>query len=260
MNLSSNVERFINLAAVRGSDVVYHREDAGAPCPCITDLGHRDPKWHKAHPPTPIAPTVGAPIVWKWNGVNVVTVTYINQATGRLKQLRAPFVIVNSPTAADAGTFSMLFTPTASPFTVGLYDYNSATLLSQHAFSAGEAFGAGFPVCNEHGEVDPIVTNMPIRGFVQPVQSGATRRLTSDYLVQMFGEIEADDHLGIFPTAWKGIPLEFQRWSQAGEDFLTYNGRRFIVVNANLIPDPANGEPHHWECGLRVVKNARVNG
>lgn len=113
------------------------------------------------------------------------------------------------------------------------------------------------PMCNEQGELQAAVTELGIKGFIQPVQSGATRRLTSDYATQLFGEVEADDHVGIFPLSWAGTPLDFRDWSAAGEDYILYDSRRFIVRNSNMIPDPAGGGNHHWEVGLRLVRTDR---
>lgn len=91
------------------------------------------------------------------------------------------------------------------------------------------------------------------KAFVQPVQSGAVRRLTSEQLQQVFGEIKSDDHLGIFPVEWAGTTLNFYDWGQATEDWIRYNAREYTVVSANLIPDPDDGNPwHHWEVGLRL--------
>jgi hypothetical protein len=73
----------------------------------------------------------------------------------------------------------------------------------------------------------------------------------------MFGDVQTDDHVGIFPLTSGGIALNFEQWSAAGEDYILYRGRRFLVVNSNLIPDPADGEAHHWEVGLRLMTNER---
>ena len=112
------------------------------------------------------------------------------------------------------------------------------------------------PVCNAAGMLPGAGTvEINIKGFVHPVQSGAVRRLTSEQIVAMFGEIEADDHIGIFPYEWAGQTLNFYDWGEATEDWLRYNARKFQVVNANLIPDPETGSPfHHWEVGLRLIK------
>lgn len=114
------------------------------------------------------------------------------------------------------------------------------------------------PVCNEQGLLNAVVVEFPVKAFVQPVQAGAVRRLTGEYVAQMFGDIQMDDHLGMFPLSWGGNSLDFHGWSQAGEDYILYDGRRFLVVSANKIPDPADGQPHHWEVGLRLVKTART--
>lgn len=113
------------------------------------------------------------------------------------------------------------------------------------------------PVCNAAGMLpDPTTTaEFTVRAFVQPVQAGAVRRLTSEQIQSMFGEINSDDHIGIFPVKWNGKLLGFYDWGQATEDWILYNGRYFTVVATNLIPDPSDGNPwHHWETGLRLTR------
>ena len=35
----------------------------------------------------------------------------------------------------------------------------------------------------------------------------------------------------------------------------------YIVVNANMIPDPSDGNPeHHWEIGFRLITRSRLSG
>jgi len=161
----TNVPAFISLLSVDGSDAVFHREDGGADCPCLSPEGYRNPQWHKDHP--------------------------------------------------------------------------------------------GSPVCNEVGQLPGVVNAFAIKGFVQPAQSAAVRRLTTEYINAMFGEVRTDDHLGIFPLEWSGHTLDFEDWSQAGEDFVMYEGKRYLVVNANKKPDASGGGPHHWEVGLRLIKLER---
>jgi len=111
-------------------------------------------------------------------------------------------------------------------------------------------------VCNEEGMLpDPSnEIDFALKAFVQPIQSTRATRLSTEFLTQMFGQVEADDHLGIFPEEWNGSSLDFYDWSQSGDDYIIYNGRKFLVVNANLIPDPSDGNPrHHWELGLRLI-------
>lgn len=112
------------------------------------------------------------------------------------------------------------------------------------------------PICNAAGMIPTpgFVANYLTRAFVQPVQAGAVRRLTSEQLQAMFGEIESDDHVAFFPVNWGGQLLNFYDWGQSTEDYIEYNGRRYTVVAVNLIPDPADGNPwHHWEIGLRLT-------
>jgi hypothetical protein len=114
------------------------------------------------------------------------------------------------------------------------------------------------PVCNAAGMLPDVSTTLDLitRAFVHPVQSGAVRRLTAEQLQQLFGEIETDDHLGIFPCQWRSVTLNFYEWPPSTKDFIEYNERHFTVVSANLIPDPSDGNPfHHWECGLRLISN-----
>lgn len=116
------------------------------------------------------------------------------------------------------------------------------------------------PVCNEQGRLNPTIVNLHGRAFVQPVQSGATRRLTTDYAQLLFGEVEQDDHVGIFPLKFADEDLNFEQWDQSGEDYIMYAGRRFMVVNVNRIPAPDTGLLHHYETGLRLIKLERPNG
>jgi len=104
-------------------------------------------------------------------------------------------------------------------------------------------------------DVDNTI-HMNVRAFVQPVTSARGAKLPVEFLPQLFGvDIEADDHIGLFPHEWNGIRLEFWDWGRSAEDFIEYDGRRFTVVNANLIPDPSGDPRHHWECGLRLITN-----
>lgn len=117
----------------------------------------------------------------------------------------------------------------------------------------------GQPRCNQDGFLpDPSSTvDLIVKAFMQPIQSTRATRLSTEELLQMFGEVQADDHLGIFPCDWSSTTLNFRDWGRAGEDYIEYAGQRFTVVNANLIPDPDDGNPfHHWECGVRLVDDS----
>jgi hypothetical protein len=116
-------------------------------------------------------------------------------------------------------------------------------------------------LCNESGRIPAPVLDAMVKGFVQPIQSTRATRLTTEYIEVLFGNIQADDHLGIFPVEWEGIVLDFSNWSQSADDYLEYNGDRYFVVNANLIPDPGDGNPeHHWELGLRKIDKLGLSG
>lgn len=114
------------------------------------------------------------------------------------------------------------------------------------------------PVCNEQGMLEDIakLIHMEIKGWAQPVTSARGAKLPDESILTMFGEVQADDHIGILPESWNGVPLEFYGWSRSGEDYIIYNARKFFSVNANLIADPATGNPrHHWEVGLRLISS-----
>ena len=111
------------------------------------------------------------------------------------------------------------------------------------------------PECNAAGMLPGVGTsNFSVKAFFHPVQAGAVRRLTTEQLSQIFGEVQVDDHLGIFPVQWGGNTLNFFDWGLATEDWVEYVGRKYTAVSVNLIPDPADGNPwHHWEIGFRLI-------
>jgi hypothetical protein len=110
------------------------------------------------------------------------------------------------------------------------------------------------PVCNAKGML-PSAIEFGVKAFIQPAQSTRATRLTSEYIQELFGTVRADDHIGIFPVIWNGQVLNFDDWSQDGEDYIAYNGEKFFIVNINILPDPSDGNPnHHVEAGLRVLR------
>lgn len=110
------------------------------------------------------------------------------------------------------------------------------------------------PMCNAEGKI-PAVVQFLVKAFIQPAQSTRATRLSNEYIEELFGTFREDDHIGIFPVTWGGNTLDFEDWSQNGEDFIQYNGEKFFVVNVNLLPDPSDGNPqHHYEVGLRVLR------
>jgi hypothetical protein len=110
------------------------------------------------------------------------------------------------------------------------------------------------PLCNEAGFLSGTPTHIPLKAFVQPIQSTRATRLSTEYLLQMFGDIQADDHLGVFPKTWGSVTLNFKNWGRSGEDYIEFDGCRYTVVNANLLADASGGAVnHHWELGLRLI-------
>lgn len=110
------------------------------------------------------------------------------------------------------------------------------------------------PLCNEQGFL-AVINEFVVKASVQPATSGIRR--TNERAEQLLQDVRKDDHLGIFPVEWEGKTLDFSTFSEAGEDFVLYDGRRFIVVAADKLPDVDGNPNHHWEVGLRLVRTAR---
>jgi hypothetical protein len=160
--MTVTVPQFLAILMRMGSDVTYHREEGGTPCPCRTPEGFRDPAWHRAHPTAPI--------------------------------------------------------------------------------------------CNEQGFLT-VAVEFAFKGMVQPALSVYSRG--SQRANDLLGDIQRDDRLGIFPCAWGGNTLNFEGWSEAGEDFIVYDGHRYSIVSADKLADVDGVPDHHWEVGLRLLTGAR---
>src|ERR1043166_1410174 len=91
------------------------------------------------------------------------------------------------------------------------------------------------PVCNEKGLLNVSTTSLVVKAAVQPLRDSRLRN--NERLLSLFGEIQQDDHLGVFPVNWLGTPLNFYDWSDSGEDYIVYDGRRFMVAAADKLPD-----------------------
>lgn len=110
------------------------------------------------------------------------------------------------------------------------------------------------PVCNEQGFL-AVAVEFTVKASVQPFRQRGDRH--AQRVDSLLGEVQQDDRIGIFPVEWDGNTLDFSVWSDSGEDFIMYDGRRYLVVGADKVPD-IDGDPnHHWEVGLRLVKTAR---
>lgn len=163
--MTATIAKLNAILTKMGSDVTFHREDGGTPCPCRTPEGFRDPTWH-----------------------------------------RDPAHVAE-------------------------------------------------PVCNELGLLAPTVKNYVVKASVQPAVYGYRR--FNQRAEELLGEVEHDDKLGIFPCTWNGNVINFDDWSDGGEDYVLYDGERYFAVSADKVPD-IDGDPnHHWEVGLRLIKIGR---
>lgn len=113
----------------------------------------------------------------------------------------------------------------------------------------------GDPVCNEQGFLVDA-TEYVVKASVQPAQAGYRRM--EQRAEQLLGSVETDDKLGIFPCVWGAHTLNFDDWSDAGEDYILYDGERYTVVSADKVPDVDGDPSHHWEVGLRLMRLSRA--
>lgn len=115
-------------------------------------------------------------------------------------------------------------------------------------------------VCTDAGFLpDPFLVNF--KGFMQPISMGRTGRGSSvrQYVAEMFGDVRVDDYVGMFPYDWYGQILDFSDFSQKGDEWIEWNGWRFIIIAWPLIPDPFDTSKfHHWECLLRRINEGGV--
>jgi hypothetical protein len=120
------------------------------------------------------------------------------------------------------------------------------------------------PVCDEEGylsEGSPIRDNHEIRAFIQPVQSSRATRLSTERLIQLFGEIQADDHLCIMPVTWGGWTVDIDNWGRGGDDVIKdiQLDAYYMLVNFNYIYDPTTRDVlHHIEVGLRLIREPLI--
>jgi hypothetical protein len=251
----------------------YHRASGqGVDCLCRTPEGFRDPEFHLSfgrYGPQDyeFAPGVIDPV----NPLLEYFFTFTDPSFVPMSPART--ITVDS--SSQAGPFSVKINlePPPKP---GLWlvwrtadSHSMKFLQSMNTFgttiftdNTPVAGGLDVPVyvepviCNEAGQIALSAIDISVKAFVQPIQSTRATRLSTEYLQEVFGNIEADDHLGIFPVNWSGQRLEFHNWAQDGSDFIDYDGQRFLVINANMIPDPGDGNPeHHWEVGLRLLRS-----
>lgn len=269
----STVPSFITLLQQHASPARYHRAtNTGPICPCRTPEGFRDPEFHlsmKKYGPISYEVEAGpipvSTLLYSFVGVNDANVSM------------SPPILTSSITSDNPFQvkFTVLFPKQQSISAFAVYrgvDGAGAVKISDvprpvvsdleptAIFTDNIPLGTVGPsfiepmLCNEVGRIPAPPDDFMVKAFCQPIQSTRATRLSTEYIEQVFGNVEADDHLGIFPIIWGGRELFFSEWSQSGDDFIEYDGERFMVINANKIPDPGDGNPdHHWEVGLRKI-------
>lgn len=264
------------MVQAHGSAVTYHRDTGWIQCPCVTPEGFRDPTYHDDLKTamdeinaeiTADQDTTSAALdpthSYEWYivaGSSSFALGPVEDIWGYGPQTDAYRVIFHNlfrpafpgldrlfwMRAVDGGAMQLLsaiLSPTPDQTDEAPWNYSNPMPYPI------------FDECNEAGLLPaPGAADIAIKGFVQPAQSTRLTRLADEYLTQMFGQIQTDDHVGIFPTIWAGNTLNFRDWSQTGAEYVLYDTRKFMVVNANLIPDPSDGNPyHHWEVALRLI-------
>jgi hypothetical protein len=272
----STIPAFQGILNVNASAARYFRSSGrSVPCPCQTPEGFRDPELHLSFPKYgPKDFTVGAGPIPAGTEIQ-----YSIFAFGSGAALMSPAISfdIGNPSPDDA--FSILFSMGIPPIEIqswAIYRYENGDGPYFLGSVVNQAFNDIYPlhtgqppmtnvpvpvICNEAGMLTLNPLDFMVKAFVQPIQSTRATRLSTEYIQEIFGVVEADDHLGIFPVNWSGKRLDFDQWSQSGEDFIEYNGSRFFVVNANMIPDPGDGNPeHHWELGLRMIREDGLAG
>ena len=294
--MTATIPQLVELLNTMGSDVMYHREEPGSPCPCLTPEGFRDPAWHRTHvqgdsiyTPLPVSlqaavdnafantqqpDGIDVAIFFAWVVDQYTTLVVNTYGRGFTDYTEAMQSLVDAGVSTAQTDWGLLgsskvdgagrqwFFSTIPG--VALDNYPDMTTTS-HTAATGDfnmqSIGVAKtqymtnPMCNEEGII-PFVTTAPVKASIQPATLGQRGR-AAERANQLLGEIQRDDHFGIFPVTWGGVTLDFSAFSDSGDDFIVYDGRRFLVVAADKIPD-IDGDPnHHWEVGLRLIKSKR---
>lgn len=268
----SVVNQFIALLNAKGSPVRYRRNSAEARlCPCRTPEGFRDPRFHLelqrysatlTVEPGAINPGVVADYALAAadaSGTEAFPLIPMDGVFGQVAPWRAHITGITFPKRGNVDHYNVYRGDNG-----GTRAYVGSILRTDASFIDNLAVGGAAlidpVICNEAGLIPVSPIDLQVKAFVQPIQSTRATRLNNEILTQLFGEVQADDHLGIFPCSWKNAALNFRDWSQSGDEFIEYDGQRFLVVNSNKIPDPSDGNPnHHWEVGLRLITQVVIS-
>lgn len=274
----SSVPLFIALCNAKGSTVTFHREPAGVECPCRTPEGFRDPRFHLELPKYGdqtvtfdatqagnldfTQPSRDYFFLAKGAAADASPLIYVGStyANEHVANFRVVISGIEFPVRGNVTAYDVYRSTNNGPQQyIGTINVGTTTFTDNN-LPNGATLPNDYPVlCNEEGLI-AVPVEFNVKGFVQPIQSTRATRLNAEILTEMFGEVQADDHLGILPCTWLGNPLDFREWSQSGDEYVVYDGRRFMVVNSNKIPDPDDGNPnHHWEVGLRLITSVPIS-
>lgn len=268
---TGTVPDFIKLLTKHGSDARYRRNGVGAlVCPCRTVEGFRDPRFHLELPNYGPKNGIVSPTPGGISGLHNVAYRFV--AVGVDGGTASPSILSPTLTGLSGQSWSVdfptvLIPPRGTVAGWNAYRSDDGGPFKSVGFFNSDNFHDQVPIpnistdvlveprlCNEEGLIPVAPVDTYVKAFVQPIQSTRATRLNIEIVTQMFGEVQADDHLGIFPIQWGGFTLDFQNWSQSGDEYVFYDGQYFLVINSNKIADPANGNPnHHWEVGLRLI-------
>jgi len=267
----STLAQMNSLFQSNASNARYYRSSGRSiPCPCKTFEGFRDPELHisfgKYGPQPDFTTSPGAipantslayRVLYLKNGTAIAPAIGFPRYSSSITDAVDFQVNMNLLQPVDFDQMDLYRSENGGPF---LFSATVPATSTTYVDNVPLQGSTGTPIqepvmCNESGEIPQSPIDIPVKAFVQPIQSTRATRLSTEYLQEVFGNIEADDHLGIFPVTWAGQRLEFHDWAQDGADFVEYNGERFFCINANMIPDPGDGNPeHHWEVGLRMIR------
>jgi hypothetical protein len=99
------------------------------------------------------------------------------------------------------------------------------------------------------------VVEYTVRAAVQPVRMRYNR--AAQRVNDLLGDVESGDRIGIFPCTWQGQVIVLDDFNEAGSDYIMYDDKKYMVVNADKVPDVDGYASHHWEIGMRLLTNAR---
>lgn len=275
-NISVTTRAFERLVSKKGASILWHRENGQFtyPCSCRTPEGFRDPDKHLAvnrlikdfsvvngitFPALSVVHYLVVPLVISQRdsvlreiGPGLQQAISVGSSPSDIQlQFQIPAIFVNIlqsinvyRSVGDLNHFEFV------------QNINSSNLLwtDTHPIGPGtdSLVDVDIPLCNDDGFVPDVIEKI-VKGFVQPAFIGLRSR-SNQIMIEAFGEVQSDDHIGIFPLEFGNYKLDFTDWSDAGSDWLEFNGMRFIAVTSNQVPAPDNANlNHHWEVALRRI-------